>query len=418
MDVLLALDDCAGRMQHEDVRLKDIINEKSRINVTDSELDEGVDRLIYNHSLNKTKIREIVNLSTKTFNKRLAALEEEGEIGEPIEQGKSFLYNRFDVQVILDHLGHRKYRDDFTPTAVSVQNHKGGTGKSTTTRSLATAAALDLNLNARVCILDLDPQGSAGLQAQPKDDDGIYLTIADIALRKYTPSFNEYVENYGLTEEEVVLGAAFNTHLPNLDVYSAFPEDEIFSDIYAELDEEGKAELLQELRHFILPILKQHYDIIFIDTPPQDSPICWSALEATDFLLLPVTPHKLDYLSTKNFITFIKDRIRQLPSGGDQLKMFKCLRVNVDSNSPQVEQTSNMIIRSFVEHLCSNSIKHSELFLAADNLNRSIFDIQKTEARDNKYASASAYDNAVVSTKAVYEEVMANIKKISGQVNS
>ncbi|MGR5149479.1 hypothetical protein ACQKP8_23405 [Photobacterium alginatilyticum] len=43
-------------------------------------------------------------------------------------------------------------------------------------------------------ILDLDPQGSAGLQAQPKDDDGIYLTIADIALRKYTPSFNEYVD--------------------------------------------------------------------------------------------------------------------------------------------------------------------------------------------------------------------------------
>ncbi|MFA0284691.1 AAA family ATPase, partial [Vibrio sp. 10N.222.55.F12] len=76
-----------------------------------------------------------------------------------------------------------KYNQRFEPTTVVVENHKGGTGKSTTTVTLATTAALDLNLNARCLVIDLDPQGSTGQNLiHQADDESVYMTAVDIAL--------------------------------------------------------------------------------------------------------------------------------------------------------------------------------------------------------------------------------------------
>ncbi|MDR8269669.1 ParA family protein, partial [Acinetobacter baumannii] len=72
------------------------------------------------------------------------------------------LYTRWDVQKIIDAMGTIQYREMYLPRVIVIENHKGGTGKSTTTVTLATAAALDLNLNARILVIDLDPQGSLG----------------------------------------------------------------------------------------------------------------------------------------------------------------------------------------------------------------------------------------------------------------
>ncbi|MCC4820568.1 AAA family ATPase, partial [Vibrio lentus] len=82
--------------------------------------------------------------------------------------------------------------------------------------------------------------------------------------------------------EQIVLASVFNTHLPNLDVMTAFPTDEKFSDYYMASDEEKQVQLLSRLKKEIIPILKSKYDIIILDLPPQNSPIVWSALEAAN----------------------------------------------------------------------------------------------------------------------------------------
>ncbi len=51
-------------------------------------------------------------------------------------------------------MGTIQYREMYLPRVIVIENHKGGTGKSTTTVTLATAAALDLNLNARILVID------------------------------------------------------------------------------------------------------------------------------------------------------------------------------------------------------------------------------------------------------------------------
>lgn len=83
-------------------------------------------------------------------------------------------------------------------------------------------------------------------------------------------------------------------------------------------------------KEVILPVLKQNYDLIIIDTPPEDSPLIWAADEAADGILVAVSPREYDYASTTDFMLTISERFKQSPSKGDNLKWFKVLAVNVD----------------------------------------------------------------------------------------
>lgn len=129
------------KMKNEQASLKEIILESSRIDVSDEQVD-GLDRLIYNHCLNK-KLSDFFGKSRNTFSRILSELHEK-VIGEPIFQNKSHLYTRWDVQKIMEAMGTTQYRDMYLPRVIVTENHKGGTGKSTTTATLATAAALIL----------------------------------------------------------------------------------------------------------------------------------------------------------------------------------------------------------------------------------------------------------------------------------
>lgn len=417
MKVLDKFENCLERMAKEDISLEDYINSNSVKSVTDLELKTGVDRLIYNHALNKTQLVKVCETSAPTFNIIEKRLLKEGRISEPFTQGASSMYNRFDVQTFMEEFGVEKYSDSYDPIVIGFPNHKGGVGKSSTLRTLATATALDTILNANVVIIDLDPQGSCALQGQPKSEDSVYLTVADIALRDINAQleldedsqFNKYVQLYKLTEEEVVFEAAIPTHLPNLVIYSAFPDDERFTDFYHTLDETGKVNLLNELSEFIIPILKSNHDIIYIDFPPQDSPITWAGLKAVNLLITPVAPKYLDYISTNNFIRFTRERIVQLGIE-DNLKEWKILPVMVDYNDRSHVRMLDRIRRCYIDSVTNNVIEKSELFYAADNLKRTVYDIQKTECKNQKYTSVSQFDVALNSANSVYRELRSIIQ--------
>ncbi len=414
MTILNKFDECIERMKDEDISLQEYIDNNSVKSVTDTEVKSGVDRLIYNHALNKTQVVKICGTSMPTFNLVEKRLLENELVNEPFIQGQSNMYNRFDLAVFMNEFSVPKYSDNYNPITICIANHKGGVGKSTTLRTLASATALDTNLNATVAIVDLDPQGSCGLQGQPRDEDSIYLTIADIALRDIQENspFHEYVEKYEMSPEDVVLAAAIPTHLPNLFIYSAFPDDERFSDYYHALDNNDKDVLVSQLTDFIIPVLKTKFDFIYIDLPPQDSPITWSGIKATELLITPIAPKALDYLSTKNFVRFTRDRIEQLKAQ-DQIKEWKILPVIVDYNDRNHIQTLDRVRRCYVDRLMNNVIEQSELFYAADNLQRTIYDIQKTECRDNKYTSIAKYEQALASSNSVYRELRSIVQNLA-----
>ncbi|HGT8963337.1 TPA: ParA family protein, partial [Escherichia coli] len=171
----------------------------------------------------------------------------------------------------------------------------------------------------------------------------------------------------------------FSTHLPNLDVITAFPTDARFKDKYWQCSREERTSLLLRFKEVILPVLKQNYDLIIIDTPPEDSPLIWAADEAADGILVAVSPREYDYASTTDFMLTISERFKQSPSKGDNLKWFKVLAVNVDDKSPYERIVLDKLIRTVQDLLMSANIKNSEAFKAAASKGRTVLDIKKSE---------------------------------------
>ncbi|HCQ2374407.1 TPA: ParA family protein, partial [Escherichia coli] len=149
-----------------------------------------------------------------------------------------------------------------------------------------------------------------------------------------------------------------------LDVITAFPTDARFKDKYWQCSREERTSLLLRFKEVILPVLKQNYDLIIIDTPPEDSPLIWAADEAADGILVAVSPREYDYASTTDFMLTISERFKQSPSKGDNLKWFKVLAVNVDDKSPYERIVLDKLIRTVQDLLMSANIKNSEAFKA------------------------------------------------------
>ncbi|EMI7065202.1 MULTISPECIES: ParA family protein [Providencia] len=400
------------RMKAEQISLKESIAEVNTIKVTDKQVD-GLDRLIYNHCLNKTALADFFGKSRNTFSKIVTEMQAKKIIGEPIFQNKNHLYTRFDVQMIMEELGAHRYSDMYKPRVIVIENHKGGTGKSTTTATIATAAALDLNLNARCCIVDLDPQGSIGNNLiRTTNDDDIYLTITDVLLAEYEPDgdYSQYIAA-GYSEADIIANIPFSTHLPNMDVITAFPTDDRFTDLYWRLSKDERNKLLTRFRDIVVPVLKEHYDLIFIDTPPQDSPIIWSTNEAADALLVPITPREYDFASTTNYMLTIGARLQQLPSRGENIKWMKVLAVNVDDKSQHEVRTLNKLVRTVQDKFMTTNIKHSEAFVAAAERGRTVLDIKKSE----DLCPAKQFDIAEMSVSSVYQQFINEIKSFSAK---
>lgn len=399
-------------MKAEQISLKESIAEVNTIKVTDEQVD-GLDRLIYNHCLNKTALADFFGKSRNTFSKIVTEMQAKKIIGEPIFQNKNHLYTRFDVQMIMEELGAHRYSDMYKPRVIVIENHKGGTGKSTTTATIATAAALDLNLNARCCIVDLDPQGSIGNNLiRTTNDDDIYLTITDVLLAEYEPDgdYSQYIAA-GYSEADIIANIPFSTHLPNMDVITAFPTDDRFTDLYWRLSKDERNKLLTRFRDIVVPVLKEHYDLIFIDTPPQDSPIIWSTNEAADALLVPITPREYDFASTTNYMLTIGARLQQLPSRGENIKWMKVLAVNVDDKSQHEVRTLNKLVRTVQDKFMTTNIKHSEAFVAAAERGRTVLDIKKSE----DLCPAKQFDIAEMSVSSVYQQFINEIKSFSAK---
>lgn len=404
MNVIESIGTIANNMKKEQTTLEEAIKQRLRVNVSDVDMVDGVDRLIYNHCKNKSDVRELIGGSKPTFNKKINEVIDSGLISEPIYQNRSHLFTHEQVMILLDHFGFEKYADNHDSKVVLVTNHKGGTGKTSTTLALATATATDLNFNAKVLVLDLDPQGSAGQGVLQVAEDSIYVTMTDLLLAEFEPDNEDNLvnalQNNGYSFEDIVSLCPFSTHLSNLSVITAFPNDERFVDMYWQLEEAERTRLLCKFKEIVLPILKNHFDVIYVDLPPQDSPITWSALEGADMILVPVTPRYYDYASTTNFMGNLHERLGNLPSQGRNIEWLKMVAVNYNENSKPEYQTVQKLLRSVRNHLFTQTISHSDAFTAAAELGRTVLDIKKSE----EICTAHQFDLAVDSVRLFYKQ--------------
>ena len=181
---------------------------------------------------------------------------------------------------------------------LTVGNHKGGCGKTTTSTNMAAYLAMS---GKRVLLIDLDPQGAATL---------------GLGIDKKTLNKQMYDVMRG---GAALLDIALPTEIPGLDVA---PCDLKLITIEHELDAQPGREFVLKER---LDGLNNKYDFVVIDTPPNLSILTLNGLIACDELIIPV---QCEYYALEGVdqlqvtLSILKNRLSREPKVRVVLTMF------------------------------------------------------------------------------------------------
>ncbi len=182
---------------------------------------------------------------------------------------------------------------------ISLLNHKGGVGK--TTSAISIGAGL-VELGKRVLLLDLDPQAnltlSLGIGRQPSS---IYEALrgdADLAPVEAKPNLDVIISTLDLSGAEMEL-----------------------------INEAGREFILRDL----LDPLQDDYDYMIIDCPPSLGLLTLNALTASRYVMIPLQTEFLalqGLVKLKQVIDKVRFRInKQLEIGGVIATMYDARKV-------------------------------------------------------------------------------------------
>lgn len=193
---------------------------------------------------------------------------------------------------------------------VSMINLKGGVGKTTTTIQLA--ECLVSEFNKKVLIIDLDPQTNATIALigdekwEEIDEQGktVFHLFNDLIEKRSDFQINEAIQK---NVSDLKLS---NLHLLASSIRFIDIQDRI-------------SEISDKTEHTITPMevlkkeiegIKDNYDYIIIDCPPNLGFITKNGIEISDYFLIPTIPDKLSTYGIPQIIEKIHDlkKIRKL----------------------------------------------------------------------------------------------------------
>lgn len=210
---------------------------------------------------------------------------------------------------------------------IAVTNQKGGVGKTTTVTNLGQALAL---AEQKVLLVDLDPQGNA-------------THAMGISLTAIQQSIGDLLREPDLDVRKVIYRG------PGIDLIPATPT---LSRVEREMVGLTNSELRLAKR---LDSLRGNYSYILIDTPPTFGPLLNSALNASDFLVVPVDPGCFAMMGIKELLSEV-EAIKQ--GTNPRIEILGYLLTLVDRTKVATE-TWDGLIASFGERVFETKIRRS-----------------------------------------------------------
>ena len=209
---------------------------------------------------------------------------------------------------------------------ISIINQKGGVGKTTTVINLAAGLS---QLDKKILVIDLDPQGNAttglGLSNMDNSEDTIYGVLNG------TKEIGEVIKNTKFNNLDIVTS---NVDLSGLEVETA--------------DDENRAFILKTKLTAYLNSSRGYYDYVLIDCPPSLSLLTVMALVCSGSLLVPL---QTEFFALEGLTQLIKTIERIKVSLNPKLKIRGILLTMYDKRnklSSQVEQEAREYFREKV----------------------------------------------------------------------
>jgi chromosome partitioning protein len=194
---------------------------------------------------------------------------------------------------------------------LAIANQKGGVGKSTLTREIGSALALN---NYKVLMIDADPQGNLTNSWIENIDEINKVNLAHVLIRPADQSKK--------AEQQSIKSAMVATQIPNLDL--------VGTDYRLISIEKEPSSVIYRLKRELEENAKE-YDFVVIDCPPHFGNALESALTAADYLLIPcaATAMGLEGLSQ---LIYTAERISQdinpeLKVLGALINLYKSRRI-------------------------------------------------------------------------------------------
>lgn len=208
---------------------------------------------------------------------------------------------------------------------IAVCNQKGGVGKTTTAVNLGAKLARQ---GKKVCLIDMDPQGSLTISLGYKNPDELECTVSD-AFKAVISEKSEGIDPVIVIEEHIDLIPS-NIELCSIEV-----------GLVNEMSRE------RVLATYINDI-KDKYDYILIDCMPSLGMLTINALCAADKVLIPTQP---EYLSAKGLEQLLKTVGRVKKRMNPDLQIAGIVLTMADSRTNLSKSVIESIRNNYGEHI-------------------------------------------------------------------
>ena len=337
-------------------------------------------------SYNATQLARLCGMSASSMLRMLERATEEGLPAGESHDGKQRLFSVQAARQWIQRLSKGYYkRPEGTPgTTIAIANFKGGVGKTTITVNLAQGLSL---LGYRVLVIDLDPQGSA------------------TSLLGHTPLSIEVEQTFlplAGGERDSIAESVISTYWDGVDLVAgntALHSAEFYLPARVlEAQRTGAVFNFEEVLNTGLNSVRDAYDFILIDNPPQLGYSTLNALWAADAVLMPIVPEGLSVMSSSQFWTMFDELSSGVVSLGGREKDWAWIGVlpSMMASKPQFQVMMRYIRDAYGNAVMRSEVPDTAVVQVGGMRLKTVYDFAKYVGDVKTYARArDAFDELV-----------------------